>query len=377
MAGETLRLLRHRARPMRIGLWAGLALALGMSLGMGMALGPVSIPLPELGRVLMARIRPGEGVDPTLMTIVWEVRIPRVLLMALAGAALAGAGAAYQGLFRNPLADPYLIGVAAGANLGALAAVALNLPNAFAGLLALPLAAFLGGILTVGLVYRLARVGKTLPLTTLLLSGVAVGAMLNALSLGLLMLMVGRIAPYRAWIWMLGGYALGGWPALWGALPYVALGLGALVALGYPLDVLQFGEEQALQLGLPVERVKRLAIAAATLATAGAVAFTGIIGFIGLIAPHLARLLIGPRYARVIPASILLGATLLALADLLSRTLIPPQEIPLTLLTALLGGPFFLYLLSSTRRGRSFKARSGGKTGPSIAAKAGPTTFVL
>jgi iron complex transport system permease protein len=118
--------------------------------------------------------------------------------------------------------------------------------------------------------------------------------------------------------------------------------------------VLQFGEEQALQLGLPVERVKRLAIAAATLATAGAVAFTGIIGFVGLIAPHLARLLIGPRYSRVIPASILLGATLLALADLLSRTLIPPQEIPLTLLTALLGGPFFLYLLSSTRRGAFF-----------------------
>lgn len=327
MAGETLRLLRRRARPMRIGLWAGLALALGMSLGMGMALGPVSIPLPELGRVLIARIRPGEGVDPTLMTIVWEVRIPRVLLMALAGAALAGAGAAYQGLFRNPLADPYLIGVAAGANLGALIAVALNFPGVFTGLLGLPLAAFIGGILTVGLVYRLARVGKTLPLTTLLLSGVAVGAVLNALSLGLLMLMVGRIAPYRAWIWMLGGYALGGWPALWGALPYVALGLGALVALGYPLDVLQFGEEQALQLGLPVERVKRLAIAAATLATAGAVAFTGIIGFVGLIAPHLARLLIGPRYSRVIPASILLGATLLALADLLSRTLIPPQEI--------------------------------------------------
>jgi iron complex transport system permease protein len=354
MAGETLRLLRRRARSMRIGLWAGLALALGMSLGMGMALGPVSIPLPELGRVLMARIRPGEGVDPTLMTIVWEVRIPRVLLMALAGAALAGAGAAYQGLFRNPLADPYLIGVAAGANLGALIAVALNFPGVFAGLLGLPLAAFIGGILTVGLVYRLARVGKTLPLTTLLLSGVAVGAVLNALSLGLLMLMVVRIAPYRAWIWMLGGYALGGWPALWGALPYVALGLGALVALGYPLDVLQFGEEQALQLGLPVERVKRLAIAAATLATAGAVAFTGIIGFVGLIAPHLARLLIGPRYSRVIPASILLGATLLALADLLSRTLIPPQEIPLTLLTALLGGPFFLYLLSSTRRGAFF-----------------------
>jgi iron complex transport system permease protein len=168
------------------------------------------------------------------------------------------------------------------------------------------------------------------------------------------MLMVGRVAPYRAWIWMLGGYALGGWPALWGALPYVALGLGALIALSYPLDVLQFGEEQALQLGLPVERMKRLAIAVATLATAGAVAFTGIIGFVGLIAPHLARLLIGPRYSQVVPASILLGATLLALADLLSRTLMPPQEIPLTLLTALLGGPFFLYLLHSTRRGAFF-----------------------
>ncbi|WP_376792226.1 FecCD family ABC transporter permease [Thermoflexus sp.] len=349
MSLRALSLVFHRSRTVRIGLWAGLGLLLGVSLAMGVALGPVPIPIAEVGRILV-----GEARDPALAAIVWEVRLPRVLLIALAGAALAGAGAAYQGLFRNPLADPYLIGVAAGANLGALMAVALNLSATAFGLMALPMAAFLGGLLTVGLVYRLARIGGVVPLTTLLLAGVAVGALLNAISLGLLMAMVGRVAPHRAWIWMLGGYALGGWPALRGALPYIGIGLGLLLLLGRPLDVLQFGEEQALQLGLPVERVKRLAIGAATLATAGAVAFTGIIGFVGLIAPHLARLIVGPRYPRVLPAAILLGASLLTLADLLSRTLLPPQEIPLTILTAFLGGPFFLYLLGHTRRGVFF-----------------------
>jgi len=340
--------LRRRGA-VRVGLWVGLGALLGGSLALGVALGPVPIPLPELLRILR-----GQAQDPTLATIVWEVRLPRVLLIAMAGAALAGAGAAYQGLFRNPLADPYLIGVAAGANLGALLAVALNLSATVFGLLALPAAAFLGGLLTVGLVVRLARIGGVVPLTTLLLAGVAVGALLNALSLGLLMGMVGRVSPHRAWIWMLGGYALGGWPALRGAFPYVAVGLGLLLLLGRPLDGLQFGEEQALQLGLPVERVKRLAIAGATLATAGAVAFTGIIGFVGLMAPHLARLIVGPRYPRVLPASILLGASLLTLSDLLSRILLPPQEIPLTILTAFLGAPFFLYLLGHARRGAFF-----------------------
>lgn len=349
MSVREIPLAFRRSRTVRVGMWAGLGLLLGGSLLLGVALGPVPIPPAALGRILL-----GAQVDPTLATIVWEVRLPRVLLLALAGAALGGAGAAYQGLFRNPLADPYLIGVAAGANLGALVAVALNLPATALGLLALPLAAFLGGLLTVGLVVRLARVGGMVPLTTLLLAGVAVGAILNAVSLGLLMTMVGRVAPHRAWIWMLGGYALGGWPALRGAFPYVVAGLALLLLLGRPLDVLQFGEEQALQLGLPVERVKRLAVGAATLATAGAVAFTGIIGFVGLIAPHLARLLVGPRYPRVLPAAVLLGASLLTLSDLLARTLLPPQEIPLTILTAFLGGPFFLYLLGHARRGAFF-----------------------
>ncbi len=349
MSFRALSLASHRSRTMRIGLWSGLGLLFGSSLALGVALGPVPIPLEELGRILL-----GETRDPTLAAIVWDVRLPRVLLMALAGAALAGSGAAYQGLFRNPLADPYLIGVAAGANLGALIAVALNVSATTLGVLTLPMAAFAGGWLAVGLVVRLARIGGMVPLTALLLAGVAVGAILNAISLGLLMGMVGRVAPHRAWIWMLGGYALGGWPALRSAFPYVVIGLSLLVLLGRPLDVLQFGEEQALQLGLPVERVKRLAIAAATLATAGAVAFTGIIGFVGLIVPHLARRIVGPRYPRVLPASILLGASLLTLSDLLSRTLLPPQEIPLTILTAFLGGPFFLYLLHHTRQGAFF-----------------------
>lgn len=355
MALEAFAWGRIRWRALRVGVWAGLGGWAVLGLILGVLLGPVSIPVPEVVRILLGRWLPvGAVSDPTLAAIVWEVRLPRVALMALAGAALAGAGAAYQGLFRNPLADPYLIGVAAGANLGALVATALNLPATLAGRMALPMAAFTGGVLTVALVYRLARVGRGVPLTTLLLAGVAVGAILNAISMGLLLGMVGRVAPHRAWIWMLGGYALGGWPSVWGALPYVAVGLGILMVLGRPLDALQFGEEQAAQLGVPVEGVKRLAIGAATLATAGAVAFTGIIGFVGLIAPHLARMLVGPRYPRVLPAAVLIGIALLALADVLGRTLMAPQEIPLTILTAFLGGPFFLYLLGHARQGLWF-----------------------
>jgi len=204
---------------------------------------------------------------------VFELRLPRTILVALTGAALAGSGAAYQGLFRNPLADPYLIGVASGAGLGAVIAMSIRWAYTALGLLAVPLAAFCGALLTVAVVYQLARVNRTIPTTNLILAGVAVSSFAGALTSFLMLNSTGEIR--RAIVWMLGGSTMSGWEPVVAILPYVFLGLGALLTMGHALNVLQFGDEQAQQLGLPVERTRRLIILAATLTTAAAVAFSG------------------------------------------------------------------------------------------------------
>jgi iron complex transport system permease protein len=267
----------------------------------------------------------------------------------MAGAALAASGAGYQGLFQNPLADPYLIGVASGAGLGAVLAMSFNWPTNLFGFFSIPVAAFVGASITVILVYRLARFGNTLSITNLILAGVAVGSFASALTSLIMLRSDGEVR--RAIAWLLGGSTISGWPPVIASLPFIAISLGILITAGYTLNVLQFGDEQAQQLGLPVERLKILIILTASLATATAVSFTGVIGFIGLIVPHMVRILWGPDYRRLIPLSILAGATTLIIADLLARTLLAPQEIPIGIITALAGAPFFLWILWRSQRG--------------------------
>jgi len=277
-------------------------------------------------------------------TILFQIRLPHALLMALTGAALAGSGAAYQGLFRNPLADPYLIGVASGAGLGAV--LMLTLPGAgrsLLGMYSVPVAAFAGAGLAVFAVYSLARVGRSAPVTTLILAGVAVGAFASALTSFWMLRGTGELR--RVLAWLMGGAALDGWQPVWVILPYIVVGLGVLAASGHALNVLQFGEEQARTLGLPVERTRLMLIAAASLATAAAVSFSGIIGFVGLVVPHIMRLLWGPDYRRLISLSILGGASMLLLADLLARWVLAPEELPVGIITSLTGAPFFLWIL--------------------------------
>jgi iron complex transport system permease protein len=281
-------------------------------------------------------------------TILFALRLPRTLLMALTGAALAGSGAAYQGLFRNPLADPYLIGVASGAGLGAILAMSARWPYSTLGLLAVPLAAFAGAILTVFVVYELARVGRTLPTTNLILAGVAVSSFATAATSFLIINASGELR--RALVWMLGGSTMSGWQPVLAVLPYIVLGLGTLLTMGHPLNVLQFGDEQAQQLGLPVPRMRLVIIAAASLTTAAAVAFTGVIGFVGLIVPHLVRLTWGSDYRRLMPLSLICGAVFLLAADVLARSLLAPQEIPVGIITALAGAPFFLWVLRRAKQ---------------------------
>lgn len=327
-------------------------LILSLALVLSITIGAVYIPPTSVARFILEALSfsPDPGIlSDKLATIVLQLRLPHAILIMMAGAALAASGAGYQGLFQNPLADPYLIGVASGAGLGAVLAMSLNWPSNLLGFFSIPVAAFVGAAVTVIIVYNLARFGNMLSTTNLILAGVAVGSFASALTSFIMLRSEGEVR--RAIAWLLGGSTLSGWAPVIASLPYIAISLGILVASGYALNVLQFGDEQALQLGLPVERVKILIILSASLATATAVSFTGVIGFVGLIVPHMIRILWGPDYRQLIPLSILAGATTLLIADILARILLAPQEVPIGIITALAGAPFFLWILRRSQRG--------------------------
>jgi iron complex transport system permease protein len=281
-------------------------------------------------------------------TIIISVRLPHTILVMLTGAALGSSGAAYQGLFRNPLADPYLIGVASGAGLGAVIVMSTNWTTNMLGLYLIPAGAFLGAIITVILVYNLARVNNIVPLTTLILAGVAIGAFASALTSFLILRT--DLQLQRAISFMLGGSPIAGWPPVLAILPYMLLGMGLLSLSGHMLNLLQFGEEEAKQMGLNVDLAKAFIIIVASLTTAVAVSFSGIIGFIGLIVPHVIRMVWGPDYKRLIPLSILAGGSALLFADMLARVLLAPSTLPVGIVTALAGAPFFLWILRRAKR---------------------------
>lgn len=309
---------------------------------LSLAIGAVFIPPADILRALM-----GMSTDEIVRTILWDIRLPRTVLIALTGMALGGSGAAYQGLFRNPLADPYLIGIASGAGLGAVVAMTVKWPYSFWGLMAIPLSAFVGALLTVSLVYFLARVGQTTPVTTLILAGVAVSSFATSLMSFLMLRSDGELR--RAMSWLMGGAIQLGWTSVLAILPYLIVGLGALTVSGHALNLLQFGDEQAQQLGLNVNRSKQMILITSSLATAAAVSFVGIIGFIGLIVPHIMRLWFGGDYRRLIPLSILGGSTALLISDVIARTVLAPQELPVGIVTALAGAPFFLWILRRSK----------------------------
>ncbi len=315
------------------------------------ALGAVFIPPGTILRILLNHlggIHLLQDWPASSEAIILAVRLPHAVLVALTGAALASSGAAYQGLFRNPLADPYLIGVASGAGLGAVFAMSLNWPSTLLGFYLIPVGAFFGAIMTVILVYNLARVNGLVPLTTLILAGVAVGSFASALT-SYLMLRT-DLQLHRAISFLLGGSPMSGWEPVIAALPYMIVGMGLLSISGHTLNVLQFGEEEARQMGLHVDRAKVFVILVASLTTAVAVAFSGVIGFIGLIVPHIIRILWGPDYRRLIPLSILTGGIALLLADMLARILLAPSSLPVGIVTAMAGAPFFLWILRQAKR---------------------------
>lgn len=308
---------------------------------LSLAIGSVFISPVELWKILR-----GLG-DETFTFIIWQIRLPRTVLVALTGAALSGSGAAYQGLFRNPLADPFLIGVASGAGLGAVIAMSIQWPYSFWGLMAIPMSAFIAALITVFIVYFLARVGQTIPTTNLILAGVAFSSFSTSLTSFLMLRSTSEVR--RALGWLLGGASQAGWTAILAILPYIIIGLGILLINGHRFNLLQFGDDQAQQLGLNVTRTKTILLIAASLATAAAVAFSGIIGFIGLVVPHILRLWFGGDYRRLIPLSIIGGASALLVSDVVARIVLAPQEIPVGIITSLVGAPFFLWVLRTAK----------------------------
>ena len=323
----------------------GLAAALAAIVLLGLALG--AVPLAP-ARVFSALARwASGGATTTLDSVIIDVRLPRVLLAALVGACLGSAGALYQALFRNALADPYILGVSSGAGLAATATIiagtALGVGLSAAWAFAVPVAAFVGALATIAVVAALAARSGRLDTSSLLLAGIAVSYTLAAAT-SLLMVLF-RQSMTAVVYWMMGGLTTAGWPYVGIVSVMLAAGLALPLASTRALDVILLGDERASQLGVDVSRLKRLMLASASLLVAGAVAVSGLIGFVGLMTAHIIRLAFGPRHVLLLPASALGGAILLVVADVVARTVIAPVELPVGIVTAAFGGPFFLWLL--------------------------------
>ncbi|MFQ5762599.1 MAG: FecCD family ABC transporter permease [Candidatus Bathyarchaeia archaeon] len=284
--------------------------------------------------------------------IVLQVRLPRVVGGALVGAALAAAGVVFQGIFRNPMADPYVIGSSAGAALGAASAIVLGVGYTAFGVSSVSALAFIGALASVLVVYNIARVGSRVPVTTLLLAGITVSIFLSAI-VGMITVVAGE-RLHALIFWLMGGLSYMEWGDVTSMAPLLAVGIAVISLYARDLNMLLLGEETAKHLGADVEKFKLLLLIFATLITAAAVSVSGLIGFVGLIIPHLMRMLVGPDHRILIPASLIMGATFLMLCDALARVVFLPGELPVGIITALGGGPFFIYLLRKKRETYAF-----------------------
>ena len=315
-----------------------------------LTIGPVSIAphrvALELGDAL-PWVSADSGLSVTHAAIVEQIRLPRVVLGLLVGATLSVSGAAYQGAFRNPLADPYLLGIAAGAGLGATIAITSNLGDGAGAFDSVPLAAFCGAIVAVTVSYAAGHIGGR-STASLVLAGVAVASFLTACQT--YVLQANNEAFREVYAWILGRLATSGWtePAL--MAPYFVLTTAVILRYGRALDVLAVGDEEATSLGLNTRRVRVVVVVAASLGTAAAVSVSGLIGFVGIIVPHAVRLAFGASHRVLLPLTVLLGGAFMVLADLAARTIVSPAELPIGVVTAFLGAPFFVLVLRTSRR---------------------------
>jgi iron complex transport system permease protein len=313
---------------------------------LGVILVSLSVGAAELGSAQVVRVlihgvtHSGMPVGPEGM-IILSVRFPRILLAGLVGAALAVAGCCFQALLRNPLADPYILGVSSGSALGAVSAILAGLSTASFGM---PLASFCGAIVTVVLVFHVGKVGTGLHTNTLLLAGVIISAFFSAIIMFLISVAQNEDLS-KIVFWLMGDFSFSNYRLTLIVLPYIMGGMGVIYSYARGFNLMVMGEETAVQLGVDVDRLKRMAYILASLITAAAVSVCGLIGFVGLIIPHSVRMLFGPDHRLSIPASALMGASFLIGSDTIARTIAAPTELPVGAVTATFGAPFFIYLL--------------------------------
>ncbi|WP_042463881.1 FecCD family ABC transporter permease [Neobacillus dielmonensis] len=329
---------------------AGLFLLISILLGI--SIGTVSVPVPTILHIFLAQIFgwiPLDKIDPMYVSIVMDIRLPRVILSGLVGASLAIAGAAFQGLLRNPLADPYTLGVSSGASVGAVLTLFLNIALPIIGTFTLPLLSILCSFLTIFFVLAFARkIERSMRVETIILTGIIFSSFLGAL-ISLMIALTGD--ELRQIIgWLLGSVSMRGWEYIKIILPFSIVGSGILFLNAKELNAMSFGEERAHHLGVNVQKRKLIVLTAGSILTGAAVAVSGTIGFVGLVIPHLVRIVWGPDHKHLLPLSVLIGGGFLILADLVSRTMISPTELPIGVITAIIGAPVFAIILIERKR---------------------------
>lgn len=331
-----------------------LSLVLILSIGIFATIGTANINAIDSFRIvgsktpIIKKIIDISHIEKSYQTIIWSIRLPRVLLGVLVGASLSMAGAAFQGMFKNPMADPYVIGISSGAALGATIAIILKANISFMGTSSISIFAFTGALLAVFTVYNIARIKNKVPVTTLLLSGIAIGQLFTAIMSLLMVINSNDMA--KIIYWTMGSLAGKGWdPLLRISIP-VIISMILINFFARDLNIMLTGEESAQSLGVDVEKTKIYVLVLGTFMVSMVVSVSGIIGFVGLIIPHIVRMIIGPDHRILLPASALVGGIFMVSADTIARTVISPVEIPVGIITALFGGPFFLYLLRKSKR---------------------------
>lgn len=342
----------------RLVIWGGVGtILLLFSVIVSLSLGSAKLPLSHVWGILLHPFPFFETIIPanwneSTEQIILKVRLPRVVLAILVGACLSLSGAGFQGVLRNPLADPYTLGVSSGASVGAAFLILFGFHTILFGTWTIPLVAFATGLISLFIVLRLAKVHGKYRLETIILSGVVVSAFLG--SLVSFMVSMSDQVINEIVFWLMGSLALRGWSYTFVLMPYLAIGLVVLLSYGRTLNLFELGERQAAHLGVNIERTRIVVLVISTLITAAAVSIVGTIGFVGLVVPHLVRLMVGPDYRLLLPLTAIFGAIYVLWADTIARTLLSPTEIPLGVVTAFLGAPFFAYLL------RRNKQMSGG-----------------
>lgn len=317
-------------------------------------LGVARIPLKESMKIILNNIPfiknkiSLEGISSSHVVIINKIRFPRIILSALIGMALAGSGVIFQGIFKNPMAEPYVLGISSGAAFGATLAIVLGIQSTILGMGAISIMAFLGAVTTTFIVYNVARIGNKTPVVTLLLAGIALSFLLS--SLISLFMTFNREQVEKIVFWTMGSVSSASWKHVIISSPIILLGSIVFIIFSRDLNVMLLGEDSAKNLGVEVEKLKKILLIIASIVTASAVAVSGIIGFVGLVIPHIVRLIVGPDHRVLIPFTLISGALFMIITDTLARILIPPVEIPVGVITSLFGAPFFIYLLCKNKK---------------------------